>query len=353
MNWEEIKNAVWTWLTTAGLNILEAIGVFLLGFILIKIVVKILNKIFAKTKMPKVTYKFLITVLKFGLYLLLMLIVCQMIGIPTTGFIAVVSAASLALSLALQGSLSNLANGVVLISTRPFNVGDYILINGVEGTVKEIKMLHTIISTTDNKEITIPNSKIVESELTNFSMNKTRKVVFNFGVDYATDVDKAKEIILNVMRNSNKVLLEKDIFCALKTLDASSINLFAYCWCLTEDYWTVYYEVMDKVFNEFKRENISIPFNQLEVRMRTDSVVMPYRQQPLDKRDENVAVKLVEEKHDMLGSMMDKIKHRKHKNKKTENTNIEANTDNTSLPSTTNESQKKNNVKQKNKKKNK
>ena len=206
IDWNALKDEVVNIIKTVGLNILQCLGVFILGFIVIKLFIKLLRKIFSKTKMPSVTAKFLLTVIKFSLYMLLLIAICQIIGIPITGFIAVISAAGLALSLAMQDSLSNLANGVVIITTRPFNEGDYIKIDDVEGTVKEINMLHTIITTTDNKTISIPNSTVVGSELINYSHNKTRKVVFSFSIDYASDVEKAKQVILSVMTSCNKVL---------------------------------------------------------------------------------------------------------------------------------------------------
>lgn len=294
IDWNSLGQEALNIMKTVGLNIVQCLGVFILGYIVIKLLIKLLSKIFSKTKMPSVTAKFLITIIRFSLYLLLLIAICQIIGIPITGFIAVISAAGLALSLAMQDSLSNLANGVVIISTRPFNEGDYIKIGDVEGTVKEIKMLHTIIDTTDNKTISIPNSIVVGSELINYSHNKTRKVVFNFSVDYATDVEKAKDVIKKVMTSCNKVLLEPLPFASLKTLDESSITITANCWCYGADYWDVYYYVMDNVFNEFKRENISMPFNQLEVRLRNDDVTMPVKEQALPVRDETIAVKPLE-----------------------------------------------------------
>ena len=294
IDWNSLGQEALNIMKTVGLNIVQCLGVFILGYIVIKLLIKLLSKIFSKTKMPSVTAKFLITIIRFSLYLLLLIAICQIIGIPITGFIAVISAAGLALSLAMQDSLSNLANGVVIISTRPFNEGDYIKIGDVEGTVKEIKMLHTIIDTTDNKTISIPNSIVVGSELINYSHNKTRKVVFNFSVDYATDVEKAKDVIKKVMTSCNKVLLDPLPFASLKTLDESSITITANCWCYGVDYWDVYYYVMDNVFNEFKRENISMPFNQLEVRLRNDDVTMPVKEQALPARDETIAVKPLE-----------------------------------------------------------
>ena len=288
IDWQNIWDQIVGFCSSMGLKILEAIGIFILGVILIRIVVKVLRKIFQKTKMPKVTYIFLLSVIRIALYMLLLIVICQVVGIPITGFIAVISAAGLALSLALESSLSNLANGVVIISTRPFNEGDFISIGSVEGTVDEIKMLHTIINTIDNKKISIPNSTVINSELINYSANPQRKVIFSFDIDYASDVEKAKEIVLNVIKSCNNVLLDPAPFCALKTLNSSAITLTANCWCNNSDYWTVYYYVMDNVFNEFKRNDINIPFNQMEVRLRTDEVVMPYKQEPLPERVEPI-----------------------------------------------------------------
>ena len=304
VDWQALGQQALNFIETIGLKLLEVIGIFIAGYIVIKIVIGLLKKIFTKSKMSRVTYKFLLSVLKFCLYMLLLLVICQFVGIPITGFIAVLSAAGLAISLAMQGSLSNLANGVVIISTHPFKEGDYIAIDSIEGTVTEIKMLHTIIATTDNKVISIPNSKVVESSLINYSANATRKVVFSFGVDYASDVEQVKKIVLDVMVNCNKVLLDPAPFCALKTLDSSSITFTANCWCLSNDYWDVYYFVMENVFNEFKRNNISIPYDQMEVRLRNDIVEMPYNKKAMEKRNEELAVKPVE---NVSGDAIDKM----------------------------------------------
>ena len=323
VDWQALGQQALDVAKIVGIKLLEIIGIFIAGYIVIKIIMGLLKKIFAKSKMSKVTYKFLLSVLKFCLYMLLLLGICQFVGIPITGFIAILSAAGLAISLAMQGSLSNLANGVVIISTHPFKEGDYIAIDNIEGTVTEIKMLHTIIATTDNKVISIPNSKVVESSLINYNANLTRKVYFNFGVDYASDVEKVKKIILDVMTNCNKVILDPAPFCALKNLDSSTISFTANCCCLSADYWDVYYFVMENVFNEFKRNNINIPYEQMEVRLRNDNVVMPYISKELQKRDESMAVKLVKtESGDTLDKMFHKLadktkqKRMKHKEEK-------------------------------------
>ena len=237
MDWEKIKNAVTSFLSDGGLKILKALLVFIVGFILIKLVMKIVKSIFSKTSMEKITQSFLLSIIKFVLNLILIITVLQSLGIATTGLIALISAAGLAVSLALQNSLSNLANGVVIITTKPFREGDYVSINGVEGSVKNIKMLTTSIVTADNKMVVLPNSSIVTNEVVNYNALKTRKVTFAFDVDYASDINQVKQIILDVMTSNGKVRLEPAPFVALKTLKDSSLGFTASCWVDCEVYW--------------------------------------------------------------------------------------------------------------------
>lgn len=288
--WEKIIE----FLKTYGVKVLIALAILVVGFILIRIVMLIMKKVMEKTKLEKATAKFLRNCVKFALWMLLFMAIAQYVGIPVTGFIALISAAGLALSLALQGSLSNLANGVVIISTKPFKEGDYVSIGNIEGTVCEIKMMHTILTTVDNKEISIPNKTVVESEITNYNRHKTRKVIIEFPVSYDTDIEQAKVLLNKIMINNDKVLLEPAPVVRLKRFEDSSIVLRTDCWCATENYWDLYYDLMDTTFNEFKRENINIPFNQMEVRLRDDVVTMPFNKAPIKMRSEDATYKIVE-----------------------------------------------------------
>lgn len=277
MNWNEIWDSIVNWATHAGLNLLKAVGFLVVGVVIIKIVMNILNKALAKSRLERVASKFIANVAKFVMYLVLIYIFAEMIGIPMTWFVAITTAASLAISLALEGSISNLANGIILITTKPFKENDFVEIDGQSGSVKEIKILYTILTTSDNKVVVVPNKNVVENTIVNYSANDTRKVTFTFDVAYSSDVERVKAIINTIIINHEKVLLEPTPFIALKALASSSITFTASCWCNSGDYWTVYYDVLDSVFNEFKRENISIPYNQLEVRLRSDEEVLPYR----------------------------------------------------------------------------
>ena len=284
MDWEAIKNKIITFFQNSGLNILYAILAFVVGLIFVKLLVIVLRRIFAKSKMEKVTQSFFVSTIRVLLYVCLVFVIAQILGISTTGFIAIISTAGIAVSLALQSSLSNLANGVVLLITHPFKEGDFVSIGGVEGTIKTLEMTHTKLVSVDNKLLSIPNSTVVSSVIVNYNVLGKRKIVFNFAVDYATDIKKVKEIINKVMYSNGKIKLDPAPFIALKTLDDSSLGIMANCWVDSEDYWDVFYFVTENVFNEFKRNKISIPFNQMEVRLRDDNVEMPVIEEPLPER---------------------------------------------------------------------
>ncbi len=263
--------------------------VLFVGIVLVKLILRLINKLFSRTKMEKVTQKFIMTVLKVVLYLILVLILLSIIGIVISGIITALSAVILAIGLALEDCVVNIADGIIIISTKMFRKGDFIEVGGLSGNVDEINFVFTAIMTVDNKRVTIPNSTIIGSSVQNYGANETRRVDFTFSVAYESDVETVKKIVTDVMTSDGRVLLEpKAPFCRLKTLGASSIDFFANCWCDKDDYWDVYYYVMENVYNEFKRNNISVPFTQLEVRERKDEVIMPVIEQPLPERVEKV-----------------------------------------------------------------
>ncbi len=288
MDWQGIWNTIKNFFVSNAWDILLFFAVFLLGLILIKIIMKMLDKILSKTRMEKIAQHFLLAIIKFIFYFIWVLALLSIIGINISGIITAFSALVLAIGMALQNLIANLANGIVIVSSHMFKKGDYIIVGGQEGSITEINFLFTTIMTVDNKKITIPNSTIVNSSVVNAGANDRRRVDFTFSVAYETDCEKVKKIVTDVMASDGRVYLDPAPFCKLKTLGASSIDFFANCWCDTEDYWNVYYYVMENVYNEFKRNDISIPYNQLEVRNRTDKVVMPYQKAKLPARVEKV-----------------------------------------------------------------
>ena len=288
MSWNKLWNNIVDFF--AG-NIWKIIGFFatlVIGVIVIKIVVNIMTRLFNKAKMEKIAQQFIKAIVKFLLYLILILMLLSIIGIQISGIITALSALVLAVGMALQNNIANLANGIIIVSTKMFKKGDYITVGSVSGSITDINFFFTTLTTPDNKKVTLPNNMIVNSEVTNAGANKTRRVEWTFSVAYESDVEQVKKIILDVLNSNGKVYVNegKKPFCRLKTLGASSIDFFAHCWCDSEDYWDTYYYVVENVYNEFKKNNISVPYAQLEVRNRTDNVVMPYDKNALPERVE-------------------------------------------------------------------
>lgn len=272
-------------------NIWKIIGFFatlVIGVVVIKIIVNIMTRLFNKAKMEKIAQQFIRTIIKFLLYLILILMLLSIIGIQISGIITALSATLLAVGMALQNNIANLANGIIIVSTKMFKKGDFITVGSVSGSITDINFFFTTLTTPDNKKVTLPNNMIVNSEVTNAGANKTRRLDWTFSVAYESDVEKVKKIILDVINSNGKVYVNegKKPFCRLKTLASSSLDFFANCWCDSEDYWDIYYYVVENVYNEFKKNDISVPYTQFEIRSRTDKVVMPFDKADLPERVE-------------------------------------------------------------------
>jgi len=302
MDWESIKNSVVNWISANGWNVAKAVIIFVAGVIILKVLLSIISKFLAKTKMEKAAQGFIRSVLKFVLWLLLILIVISSLGVSITGFVVVLSAASLAISLALESSLSNLVNGFLIISTQIFKEGDYVVIAGKEGTVQTIRMLYSVLKTGDGKIITIPNSSVMNSEIINFTSTPTRRLDVNIEVSYSSDIEKAKKIIMDVVDSCEYVLGDPEPVVTLTTLGASSVTIMARVWVENSNYFPANWYLTDHIFNELKRNDISIPFNQLDVfiKQKPDEVV--FRKEPLPGKKEHKVLK--EEKDDNLLSML-------------------------------------------------
>ena len=294
--WEDIV----TFFTTQYWNIILFFAVLLIGIIIVKILVRIVKSMLAHSKMEKIGQSFVLSIVKYLLYLVLILVLLSVIGVNLSGVLTAISAAILAVGMALQGYISNLASGIIIVSMHMIHKGDFIAIGDVTGTVQDINFLFTSVNTIDNKKVTFPNSNILSSSLTNYGVNGTRRVDFTFSVAYETDVEMVKSIVLAVMASNNKIKETPTPFCRLKTLNSSSIDFFANCWCDADDYWDVYYYVTENVFNEFKRNAVAVPFTQTEVRIRTEDVTMPVIGDKLPERQPNPEPEKQEEKDPFL-----------------------------------------------------
>lgn len=273
--------------TEYGAIILKCLLVFFIGMLAIRIIAYIFKKIFSKTKIEHIVSKYIIMMIKILLYSILIISILKMFGVDTSSIVALFTTLSLALSLALENIFTNIANGLLIIVTKPFKEGDWIAVGDYEGIVAEIKLLYTVLNTFDNKSVNIPNSRFVAGEVTNYNANPTRKVVMLFDVAYNSDVDKVKQVIMDCITSNDNALLDPAPIVRLKSLNSSSISFQVVVNCKTSSYWALYYSLLDNVFNEFKRNDISIPFNQMEVRLLNDSQEKTYRDAPLPQRTNN------------------------------------------------------------------
>ena len=295
-------------------DIILFFAVLIIGTITVKIILNISRRMLKKTKMEGITQGFIMAFIKIVLYLVLILALLSIIGIQVGGIVTALSAAILAIGVALQNIIANVANGIVIVSTHMFKKGDWISVGSASGSVTNINFLFTTLTTADNRRITLPNSMLIENEVTNNGSYNTRRVEFTFSVAYETDVELVKKVVVDVMKSNGNVRLDKEPFCRLKNLGASSLDFFANCWCDNADYWDVYYYVVENVYNEFKRNDISVPFNQLEVRERKDNVKMPVIGKSLPERVEKVREENTE--IDLETASLSEILHAGKRNKK-------------------------------------
>ena len=318
MDWSSIWDSIVNYFETNVWNIVWFFVILLVGVLLIKFILSLVRKMLSKTKMEKIAQQFICTALKFCLWLVLILLLLSQVGIEISGILTAISALILAVGMALETNMANLANGIVIVSNHMFKKGDYIIVDGVEGNITDINFLFTTLLTSDNKKVTLPNSTIVNSSVINLGANEKRRIDFTFSVAYESDVELVKKIVTDVMKSDGRVYLDPAPFCRLKTMNASSLDFFANCWCDNEDYWEVYYFVMEWVYNEFKRNKISVPFNQLEVRERKDNVKLPVVGKKLPERVEKVRES--KKDNDMFNLLKQKmhIKENKKEKKKAE-----------------------------------
>ena len=292
MDWKSIWDSIVNFFTGNVWTIIGFFATLLIGIVVVKLLLNITRTMLRKAKMERIAQQFICTALKLILYLVLVLILLSIIGIQITGIITALSALLLAVGMALQNNIANVANGIIIVSTKMFKKGDFITVGGVSGSVTDINFMFTTLTTPDNKKVTMPNSEIINSEVTNAGAYKTRRVEWTFSVAYESDVEQVKKIVIDVMTSNGKIYVDDKHtpFCRLKTLASSSLDFFAHCWCDSEDYWDVYYYVVEGVYNEFKKYNISVPYAQLEVRNRTDVVKMPFDKAALPERVEKKRV---------------------------------------------------------------
>jgi small conductance mechanosensitive channel len=249
-------------------QVLLAIVFLVVGLWLIRALVRGIGKAMQARDMEPSLIPFVKSLIGAVLKVLLVLSVIQMIGIQTTSFIAVLGAAGLAIGLALSGTLQNFAGGVMLLILKPFKVGDFIEAQGHSGTVRQIQIFHTVLTTPDNKTIILPNAPVSTGAMVNFSTEPERRVDLEFGIGYGDDIDKARSTIQQVIDADERILKEKPIQIVVAELADSSVNFKVRIWVNAVDYWAVFFDMQEGVKKAFDRNGVSIPFPQMDVHMQ-------------------------------------------------------------------------------------
>lgn len=263
----ELLAVIRTFLAALGLKLLGALAVWFIGSFVIRAVMKMIDKFLGRGKFDETLSKFVHSFISMALKILLFITVVTVLGIPMTGFIAILGAAGLAVGFALQGSLANFAGGVLILVFRPFSVGDYIEAAGYGGTVRDVRILYTTLVTPDNKTIMIPNGNLSNNSLVNYSLNETRRVDFTFGVGYDSNISEVKRVIGEVASAHDRILKDPPPFIRLAEHGESSINFAVRVWVEKEDYWTVFFDLQEQVKEAFDLNKIEIPYPHMDVSM--------------------------------------------------------------------------------------
>lgn len=254
-----------------GVKILVAIVIFYVGRLVARTLTKTLHKVMQKQEVDKILETFVCNLVYWLVMLFVIIAAINHVGIETTSLIAVMGAAGLAVGLALQGSLSNFAAGVLIVIFRPYRVGDYVEAAGIAGTIMQVQILTTVMKTPDNKEIIVPNSQIMGSIITNYSANDTRRVDMTVGVSYGDNLDKVRKTIRELVDADERVLKEPECLIAVSELADSSVNFTVRPWTKTADYWPVKFDLTEAIKKRFDQEGISIPFPQQDVHLYKQS----------------------------------------------------------------------------------
>lgn len=250
-------------LRLAGAGLLIFVGIKLIRFLLKRF---IRSRLYEKLDSGLAT--FTASAARIALYVLLTLSILGVLGVETASFLALFTSGGVAVALAFQGAVSNLAGGVMILLSHPFRVGEYIETAEIAGTVREINVLYTVITTVDNKRVTIPNGTLTNTAITDYSAEETRRVDLTFCVSYASDIDRVKAVILEVAESHEKVLPDPLPAARLQKQGPSALEFLLRAWCTPEDYWDVYYDLNESVKKALDANQISIPFPQLDVHMK-------------------------------------------------------------------------------------
>lgn len=269
IDWGGLLTSMSSAVMAFGFRLLAALAVFFIGKFIINKLHKMLRVVMEKKKVEPSLTTFLLSLLRFTLLFLLIVTVVAILGIETSSFIAIFASAGVAIGLALSGTLQNFAGGVLILLLKPFKVGDFIVAGGNSGTVKEIQIFNTVILTPSNERISIPNGGLSTDTITNFSSEKYRRVEWNVGISYGDSVAKAREAILGIL--DAEPLTVKNAECVptvtVGGLDDSAVSLIVRGWCLGENYWDVYFNIYEAIYEELPKHGLNFPFPQMDIHL--------------------------------------------------------------------------------------
>ncbi len=267
---EEFLKWLSNWVATTGVKIVVALIILFVSFKAINVIARKIERKSNDKKADKTIMKTLAYLFKLGLKIVVVICLVGYLGIDTSGLTALVTSLGVCVGLAVNGALSNMAGGVLIILTRPFRVDDFIEAQGYSGTVTDIHLTNTKIVTPDNKVVYIPNGTLANGNILNYSEKDTRRVDLEFSIGYSDDFEKAKAILFRICENHELVLKDPAPFVRVGEHGASSINIKTRVWTKSADYWTVYFDLTERVKLEFDKEGIEIPFNQLDVHIKKE-----------------------------------------------------------------------------------
>lgn len=265
---EKVVNSLIEQGSQLGLTIIKALLVFIIGRMLINLLNKLVRRVMSKRDIDESVKTFVGSLVNVVLTILLIVSVVGALGVQTTSFAALLASAGVAIGMALSGNLANFAGGLIILLFKPYKIGDYVEYQTIGGTVKEIQIFHTILTTVDNKVIYIPNGSMSSGVVTNFSHQTTRRIEWIVGVDYGEDFEKVKRTIEMVLARETRILPDPAPFIALHALAGSSVNVVTRVWVNSSDYWNVYFDTNREIYNSFNEAGINFPFPQLTVHQR-------------------------------------------------------------------------------------
>lgn len=254
-----------SFLLNAGFSIISVVVVVFFGIVIIKCVMRFIKSALLQSNIDKLLVKFFLIIIKICLSIALMLYAISVAGLPLTGFVSALSAITLAIGLAIQDIIAGVASGMMVVTTHPFKIGDYVEVGGKEGSIKEVSLFHTIMNTSDNKRVLIPNKTVFSDKIVNFSTNPTRRLDMIFGIDYSSDREKTFKSLLEMATSHPLILKDPAPIVRIKEYAASDIRFLLRVWVKTENYWTVNFDLNEKVLNVYKENGLEMAYPHMVV----------------------------------------------------------------------------------------